>query len=94
LKFSSELIGYRGHSAFFFFRIFQVGNAVFFVGFYFCFYRWCQRTSWVQLIRTTEVPAFSLPMSTAQYQAHKTRFNSRNCLQVLNRAWNFFVRRI
>ena len=28
------------------------------------------------MIRITEVPAFSLPMITGQYQTHKTRFDS------------------
>jgi hypothetical protein len=35
-----------------------------------------QRTSMVELIRTTEVPAFSLPMTIGRHQAHKTRFGS------------------
>lgn len=30
----------------------------------------------IELIRVTEVPAFSLPMIIGKYQAHKTRFNS------------------
>jgi len=30
----------------------------------------------VDLIRTTEVPAFSLPMTIGRYQTYKTRFGS------------------
>ncbi|PZU17768.1 MAG: hypothetical protein DI622_10490 [Chryseobacterium sp.] len=43
---------------------------------FFFFFRGCQRASLFELIRTTEVAAFSLPMIIGKYQAYKTRFVS------------------